>query len=55
MNTQTHDEALVLAASKGDLEAFNQLVLSYQDLASATCSPTARRRRDCATASTLPR
>jgi len=33
MNTQIHDEALVLAASKGDLEAFNQLVLSYQDLA----------------------
>ena len=27
------DEALVLAASKGDLEAFNQLVLIYQDLA----------------------
>jgi RNA polymerase sigma-70 factor (ECF subfamily) len=33
MNTQIHDEALVLAASKGDLEAFNQLVLRYQDLA----------------------
>ena len=33
MNTQINDEALVLAASKGDLEAFNQLVLSYQDLA----------------------
>jgi len=33
MNTQIHDEALVLAASKGELEAFNQLVLSYQDLA----------------------
>lgn len=33
MNTQIHDEALVLAASKGDLEAFNQLVLSYQNLA----------------------
>lgn len=32
MNTHK-DEALVLAASKGDLEAFNQLVLSYQDLA----------------------
>lgn len=29
-----HDEeSLVLAASKGDLEAFNQLVLHYQDLA----------------------
>ncbi|HEY5731235.1 MAG TPA: sigma-70 family RNA polymerase sigma factor [Anaerolineales bacterium] len=37
MNIQTHmqknDEALVLAASKGDLDAFNQLVLNYQDLA----------------------
>ena len=32
MNTQ-NDEALVLAASKGNLEAFNQLVLRYQDLA----------------------
>jgi len=32
MNIQ-NDEALVLAASKGDLEAFNQLVLRYQDLA----------------------
>jgi len=30
---QTHDEALILAASKGNLEAFNQLVLSYQNLA----------------------
>lgn len=28
-----NDEALVLAAAKGDLEAFNQLVLSYQDMA----------------------
>ena len=27
------EESQVLAASKGDLEAFNQLVLSYQDLA----------------------
>ena len=27
------EENLVLAASKGDLEAFNQLVLNYQDLA----------------------
>lgn len=33
MHTQTFDETLALAASKGDLEAFNQLVLSYQDLA----------------------
>ena len=28
-----NEETLVLAASKGDLEAFNQLVLMYQDLA----------------------
>ena len=33
MHTQTFDETLALAASKGDLDAFNQLVLSYQDLA----------------------
>jgi len=37
MNIQTHiqkdDEALIQAASKGDLDAFNQLVLNYQDLA----------------------
>jgi RNA polymerase sigma-70 factor (ECF subfamily) len=36
MNSQTNpqDEAmLVTAASKGDLESFNQLVLSYQDMA----------------------
>ena len=37
MNTQnqfTHleQETLVLAASKGDLDAFNQLVLAYQDM-----------------------
>jgi RNA polymerase sigma-70 factor, ECF subfamily len=32
MNTHK-DEALVLAASKGNLDAFNQLVLNYQDLA----------------------
>ena len=33
MNTLPNDETLILAASKGDLEAFNQLVLSYQNLA----------------------
>lgn len=32
MNIQ-NDEVLVLAASKGNLDAFNQLVLRYQDLA----------------------
>lgn len=33
MNTLPDDETLIVAASKGDLEAFNQLVLSYQNLA----------------------
>jgi len=33
MNTLSNDEALILAASKGNLDAFNQLVLSYQNLA----------------------
>lgn len=33
MNTLPNDETLILAASKGDLEAFNQLILNYQNLA----------------------
>lgn len=30
--TSLSDEPLILAASKGDLDAFNQLVLTYQDM-----------------------
>jgi len=32
-NLQQDEDALILAVSKGDLDAFNQLVLTYQDLA----------------------
>jgi len=32
-NSQLKEEALVMAASNGDLDAFNQLALTYQDLA----------------------